>query len=90
MTQFILIAVAYCIMLLMAFAVAEKYLRQTKEFNISDLKKGQKIMAMYKDQVRAAKITINHSDIKVIYAKTVGSKPVHLRLEYKDILEVVK
>lgn len=88
--ELFLVFCAFCVVLLMAFWVANYALRERKEISLPDLKKGQKIIAFYKDEKRPAMITANHSDIKVIYAKTDEAKPLHIRVEYKEVLEVVK
>lgn len=52
-----------------------------------EFKKGQKIIARYKGETVAARITHHVRDVPIIYAVTLRDKE-YIRLSYRDIMEV--
>lgn len=79
--------------IVMIVAIIRYYLPDRPKIDPMEVKKGDKIYYLQKDITRAARITRNHKDIRVMYGVTIGKGREggrHVRIEYNEVLELAK
>lgn len=79
--------------IVMLVVIFKYYLPDRPKINPMSIKKGDKILYLQKDVTRAARITRNHKDIRVMYGVTIGKGREggrHVRIECNEVLELAK
>ncbi|WP_088656234.1 hypothetical protein [Geofilum rhodophaeum] len=79
--------------IVMIVAIFRYYLPDPPKIDPMEVKKGDKIYYLQKDITRAARITRNHKDIRVMYGVTIGKGREagrHVRIEHNEVLELAK